>query len=111
MSKAEQIITELQNHYGVELDPNFEIDCLCDGDTCRHPECPCWGSLTYEVENHLEEKWHKQRLRGSVEVRQLREWLDNCPDQSLPVFIDGKAISEAFFADLESYTITTKEAV
>ena len=40
-------------------------------------------------------------------VRQLREWLFNCPNQDAVVLVDGNNISEAYFDSLDSFQITS----
>lgn len=57
--RKEQIIKELEEQLGVELDSNFDASILCDGDTCRHSECFCWNVFEEEVKNQL----IKQRLQ------------------------------------------------
>jgi len=107
MSRAETIINGLEKDFGIECDPDFETD-LCDGDTCRHAECDCWDEFQRNVEAHLEAKLRKVKLKGSLSVAELREMLSNCDDQDAPVFVDGKAIDEAWWTGEDGYLITSK---
>jgi len=109
MSRAETIISGLEKDYGIECDSDFETD-LCDGDTCRHAECDCWDELQRNVEAHLEAKLRKVKLKGSLSVAELREMLYHCGNQDAPVFVDGKAIHEAWWTG-GGYFITTQEAI
>lgn len=58
MSRRDWIIEEAEQGVGLELDGNFEpgVNGLCDGDTCRHAECDCWGSFQAAVEEQLEKQ-------------------------------------------------------
>lgn len=51
-----EIIEELEDEYGLEVDPNFDADVneLCDGDRCRHSECDCHDNFRSAVRKHLD---------------------------------------------------------
>lgn len=58
MSRRDLIIQDAEADFGLELDSDFEpgVNGLCDGDTCRHGECDCWGNFQLAVEGQLEEQ-------------------------------------------------------
>jgi len=63
--RRDNIITELEQEYGVECDPDGAefADILCDGDTCRHSECDCWKRFSRTVEIYLiEQTIHNRRI-------------------------------------------------
>lgn len=107
--RGENIINELEAEFGVEIDDDFDLDILCDYDTCRHAECDCWDDLRNQVTSHLEEKAEIKRKRGSLEVYELWSMLQSASNGK-PIFIDGKAIDEAYEGD-DAFYITTKEAL
>lgn len=61
MSRRDNIIAELEEDYGAELDSNFDLSILCDGDTCRHSGCECWDEFRNAVENHLDNQVNESR--------------------------------------------------
>ena len=107
--RKETIINELEKEFGIECDSNEDFDVLCDGDTCRHAECDCWDDLRNQVISHLEEKAEIKRKRGSLEVYELWSMLQSASNGK-PIFIDSKAIDEAYEGD-DAFYITTKEAL
>ena len=48
--RVERMIQEVEAEYGIEIHTNDLPDVLCDGDTCRHSECDCWGWYRDELE-------------------------------------------------------------
>ncbi len=54
--RKHDILNDLEREYGTRVDSNFDPGILCDGDSCRSPECECWGQYETEVRAHLLEK-------------------------------------------------------
>jgi hypothetical protein len=68
MSRAHDIINELEEDYGLELDGNFDtLSILCDHESCRHSECFCWDDFRSAVEAQLQ----KQDAERIAEMRSM----------------------------------------
>lgn len=56
MSRRDDIITDAEEDFGLELDGNWNESILCNGDNCRHSECDCWLWFRQAVEQQLEKQ-------------------------------------------------------
>lgn len=56
MTRREQIIQEREEFYGMELGVDFDagVNGLCDGESCRHPECSCFSAFEIAVDAELQ---------------------------------------------------------